>query len=213
MITLTGRLPQIWSDPQTTDSQRKALMRCLIDKVVLDRGTRDATSVRIVWRGGAVSELEVKMKVNALAHLAHGAKMSERVLQLAQTGIPDEEIAVTLTAEGHRSPNCLDRVLQITVQRIRLAAGIKVRNQRTRWEHASSVLSANQLAARLEIPVNWLYVQIRAGRLQIDRQPNGAYLFHNTHEVIEAVKSLRDHSIEHLDLRISELHQERHQHA
>lgn len=123
VVALAGRLPQIWADPQTTDSQRKALMRCLVDKVVLDRGTRDATSIRIVWRGGAVSELEVKMKVNALLHLAHGAEMRGRVLQLAQAGVRDEEIAATLTVEGHRSPNCLDRVLQITVQRIRLAAG------------------------------------------------------------------------------------------
>lgn len=213
VVALTGRLPQIWADPQTTDSQRKALMRCLIDKVVLDRGTRDATSIRIVWRGGAVSELEVKMKVNALAHLAHGAQMRERVLQLAQAGVRDEEIAATLTAEGHRSPNCLDRVLQITVQRIRLAAGMKVRKQKTRWEHPSSVLTANQLAAKLSIPVNWLYVQIRAGRLQIDRQGNGAYLFRDTQEVIDAVRNLREHSIENLDLRISEPHQERHQHA
>lgn len=213
VIILAGRLPQIWADPQTSDSHRKALMRCLIDKVVLDRDIRDTTSVRIVWRGGAVSELEVRMKVNAISHLAQGTKMRARVLELAQLGIPDKDIAITLTDEGHRSPNCLDRVLQITVQRIRLAAGMKVRKQRTRWEHPPGILSANELAARLGIPVNWLYVQIRAGRLQLDCQQNGAYLFRDKKEVIEAVRKLREHRIEHLDLRISQPHQERHQHA
>jgi len=213
VITLAGWLPRTWIDPQTTDAQRKALMRCLIEKVVLDRGNRQATSVRIVWRGGAVSELEVQMKVNSFDNLAQGAKMRERVLQLAHAGTPDEEIAATLTAEGHRSPDCFDGVRRITVQRIRLAAGIKMLNRKTRWDHGSGVLTANEVAAKMEIPVNWLYVQIRAGRLLLDRQKNGAYLFKDTQEVIDRIRKLRNHGIEHLDLRINELHQERHQHA
>jgi hypothetical protein len=58
VVSLAGRLPQIWEDPATIDAQRKALLRCLVDKVVLDRGEHDVALVRIVWRGGAVSKLE-----------------------------------------------------------------------------------------------------------------------------------------------------------
>ena len=36
VVHLAGRLPQIWKDPATTDAQRKALLRCLVDKIVLD---------------------------------------------------------------------------------------------------------------------------------------------------------------------------------
>ena len=50
-------------------AQRKALLWCLIDKVVLDRGEHDVALVRIVWRGGAVSNIEVKMNVNAVVKL------------------------------------------------------------------------------------------------------------------------------------------------
>ena len=53
IVSLAGGLPQIWADPATTDARRKALLRCLVDKVVLDRGEHDVASVRIVWRGGA----------------------------------------------------------------------------------------------------------------------------------------------------------------
>ncbi|HYM61716.1 MAG TPA: recombinase family protein [Thermoanaerobaculia bacterium] len=213
VVVLAGRLPQIWADPATTDAQRKALLRCLVEKVVLDRGERDVARVRIVWRGGAVSDIAVKMRVNAIANLTQGEEMRERVLELARAGIPDDEIAATLTAEGHRSPNCADKVLPITVQRVRLGAGIKVTTQRTRWDHDSSLLSATQMAAKLNIPVNWLYVQIRQNRLLMDRQPNGAYLFRNTPSIIDAVRSLRNHSVNHLDLRIRQPHQEGHQHA
>ena len=213
IVVLTGRLPQIWTDPATTDARRKALLRCLVDKVVLDRGERDIALVRIVWRGGAVSELEVKMRVNSVARLTRGREMRDRALTLARAGALDDEIAATLTAEGHRSPNCADRVLAITVQRIRLAAGIRVAAQRKRWSHDASFLSATELASRLNIPVNWLYVQIRQKRLLMDRQPNGAYLFRNTSAVINAVRELRNHAVSHLDLRICQPHQEGHQHG
>lgn len=45
IVNLSGRLPQIWADETTTDAQRKALLRCLVDKVVLDRGERDIALV------------------------------------------------------------------------------------------------------------------------------------------------------------------------
>lgn len=213
VVLLTGRLPQIWADHGTTDAQRKALLRCLVEKVVLDRGEHDVALARIVWRGGATSELSVRMHVNSVAALERGSEMITRVLDLAQAGKPDGEIAAILTASGHRSPNCADRVMPITVQRIRLGAGIKVTDARNRWTHDADVLSAQEIAGKLNIPVNWLYVQIRQGRLVIDRQPTGAYLFENTPSVVQAVQDLRNHRVRHLDLRISQPQQEGHQHA
>jgi DNA invertase Pin-like site-specific DNA recombinase len=212
VIALAGRLPQIWADPATTDAHRKALLRCLVEKVVLDRGTRDIALARIVWRGGAVTDLDVKMRVNSVAKLTRGDEMRDRLLELAQGGMPDDEIASVLTGEGHRSPDSADTVLPITVQRIRLAAGIKVAVQRIRWGNDPSLLSANEVATRLGIPVNWLYVQIRKGRLLIDRQPSGAHLFPNSPSALDAVRSLRDHTIPRLDLRIYQPDKEGHLH-
>jgi hypothetical protein len=169
--------------------------------------------IRIVWRGGAVSDLEVKMKVNSVANLTRGTEMQNRVLELARAGMHDDEIAATLTREGHRSPDCPDHVRPITVQRIRLAAGIKTATQRTRWIHDPNLLRPRELATRLNIPVNWLYVQIQQNRLLIDRQPNGAYLFQNTAEVLDGVRNLRNNAISNLDLRICQPHQEGHQHG
>jgi DNA invertase Pin-like site-specific DNA recombinase len=213
VVSLAGRLPQIWAAPATIDAQRKALLRCLVEKVVLDRGDRDVALVRIVWRGGAVSDLEVKLKVNSVAKLTRGTEMRERVLNLARNGTPDDEIASTLTSEGHRSPNCENMVLPITVGRIRRAAGIRVTEPRNRWSHDLSLLSASELAGRLNIPVNWIYVQIRQKRLLINPQPSGAYLFQDTTAVLDAVRNLRNHAIDRLDLRICQPHQEGHQHA
>jgi DNA invertase Pin-like site-specific DNA recombinase len=213
VVSLAGRLPQIWADPITTDAQRKALLRCLIDKVVLDRGEHDVASARIVWRGGAVTNLEVKMKVNSIAMLTRGMEMRDRALDLARDGMPDVQIATVLTGEGHRSPDCVEKVLPITVQRIRHAAGIQVSKPRSRWSHDSRSLSAPELAAKLGIPVNWLYVQIREKRLLVDRLPSGAYLFRDAPAVLDGIRSLRNHTVNRLDLRICQPHQEGHQHG
>ncbi|MHC2713584.1 DNA invertase Pin-like site-specific DNA recombinase [Bradyrhizobium diazoefficiens] len=208
LAAVADRLPQIWGDETISDAHRKALLRCLIEKVVLDRGERDLALARIVWRGGAVTELEVKMSVNSVTRLTRGTEMRERLLTLARDGVPDDKIATILTREGHRSPRCADKVLPITVGRLRRAAAIKVTAQRSRWEHDDSYLSPPELARRLEIPVNWLYVQIRTKRLLIDRQPSGAYLFPNTPSVLHAIGDLRNHVIAQLDLRICQPNKE-----
>ena len=213
VVSLAGRLPHIWADPTTTDAQRKALLRCLIDKVVLDRGEHDVASARVVWRGGAVTNLEVKMKVNSIAMLTRGMEMRDRALDLARDGMPDVQIATVLTGEGHRSPNCEGNVLPITVYRIRRAAGIPVTKPRSRWSHDSGSLTAPEMAAKLSIPVNWLYVQIREKRLLVNRQPSGAYVFQDAPAVLDAIRNLRNHTINRLDLRICQPHQEGHQHG
>ena len=58
-----------------------------------------------------------------------------------------------------------------------------------------------KLVSILNIAASWIYVQIRQGRLLIDRQPNGAHLFANTSNVVEAVRKLRDHNIDRLNLK------------
>jgi hypothetical protein len=207
VIALAGRLPGIWSG--ASDQERKSLLRCLVEKVILDRSERDVVKVRIVWRGGAVTELEIRMRVNAVCALARGEEMRERVLELARADLPDDEIAAALTAEGHRSPRS-DSVLPTTVRGIRLSAGRKMIKQRTRWRHDAAQLSAPELASRLNIPVNWIYVKIRRGHILIDRQPSGAFLFENTAAVSEAVQKLRGHVLKKIDLRINQPHQEGH---
>ena len=52
----------MWSAPTTTDRDRKQLLRCLIEEVIIDvnREQRRAT-VTMRWRGGAITELAVSL--------------------------------------------------------------------------------------------------------------------------------------------------------
>ncbi|MGZ3353136.1 MAG: hypothetical protein ACXU89_29765, partial [Xanthobacteraceae bacterium] len=98
----------------------------------LDRGEHDVASARVVWRGGAVTNLEVKMKVNSIAMLTRGMEMRDRALDLARDGMPDVQIATVLTGEGHRSPKGLSLDNRIGRKESRLG---QRRNERIcKWE-------------------------------------------------------------------------------
>jgi len=91
--TLGHSLPTLWHQDTVSRAQRKALLRCLIDKVVLHRVTPDTITTRIVWRGGAVSELEVPCTVGTLRDVTGFAQMEAEVLRLETQGHSDEDIA------------------------------------------------------------------------------------------------------------------------
>jgi hypothetical protein len=110
--TLGQSLPTLWHQDTLSRAQRKALLRCLLEKVVLDRRAPDTITTRIVWRGGAVSELEVPCPVGTLRDLTGFAQMEAQVLRLESQGQSDEEIAQRLTLQGFRSPQLASRARQ-----------------------------------------------------------------------------------------------------
>jgi hypothetical protein len=62
LLALGSDLGRVWSAPSTTDRDRKQLLRCLGEEVLLDvnREQRRAT-VTLRWRGGALTELTVDL--------------------------------------------------------------------------------------------------------------------------------------------------------
>jgi DNA invertase Pin-like site-specific DNA recombinase len=200
VVALGERLPALWAAPATRREHRKALLRCLIEKVVMRRSARDRAEVRIVWRGGATTELAVMLPVNALTALPRHAEMEQRVRDLAAAGHYDDEIARILTAEGHRSPWRGTEVLPSTVRGIRIRHGMKTVRQRTRWPAVPGCLTVAQLAERLRIPQKWIHTQLRRGALRTTLEPSGRYLFPDTEPAMQAVRELREHRTQHVDL-------------
>jgi DNA invertase Pin-like site-specific DNA recombinase len=201
VIALGNRLPTLWENPATRRDHRKALLRCLIDKVVIRRCARDKAEVRIVWRGGVTTELSVTLPVNAVAALPRHREMIARTCALAKEGLHDEEIARILTQEGHHSPWEPDKVLPVTVQRIRLKHRLKSRLRQTRWPVVAGNLTVTQLATRLGIPATWVYVQLRRGNIVTTRESSGRFLFPDKKSALEAIRNLRNHRVAKINLR------------
>src|SRR5262249_23385773 len=166
--------------------------RCLLDKVVLQRRTPDTITTRIVWRGGAVSELEVPCTVGTLRDLTGFAQMEAQVLRLEAQGHADEDIAQRLTAQGFRSPQ-RPRVLASTVQTIRLRHGRLHRYRGPRPRRVSGFLTVSQLATALRVTAHWIYHLMSRGRINVGRdEETGLYLFPDRPETLEAFRQLRD---------------------
>jgi hypothetical protein len=174
---LGRRLPDLWGDPHLTRARKKALLRCLIDKVVLHRLAPDRIAVRIVWRGGESTPLEVETTVGALSGLSRGAEMEARILALARAGIDDRTIAEELTTEGHRSP-LRGHVLPSTVRAIRLRHGLLVTRHQSHPRQIAGRLTVPQLADRIVVQRHWSYDRIHNGTIAIARDKStGLYLF------------------------------------
>ncbi len=84
LMTMGRKLPQIWSTDVLTQVQRKALLRCLIDKVVLHRLQRDQVRIRIIWKGGDNTNLSMPIPVGSLAELTNGEELEARIVTLAR---------------------------------------------------------------------------------------------------------------------------------
>jgi hypothetical protein len=196
--TLGASLPTLWHQDTLSRAQCKALLRCLLEKVVLDRRTPDTITTRIVWRGGAVSELEVPCTVGTLRDLTGFAQMEAQVLRLEAQGHADEDIAQRLTLQGFRSPQ-RSRVLASTIRTIRLRHGRLHRYQGPRPRRVPHSLTVPQIAMAVGVKPHWVSHWIRRGRIVVSRdEASGLSLFPDGAETLAAFRQLRDGHITEL---------------
>lgn len=197
-IAFAPRLSELWRRPDLTPAYRKSLLRCLIDKVVLRRSTRQCIEIRIVWRGGETTELSVDIAVGSLASLSRGAEMEARVVELAGAGADDAAIAATLTKEGFRSAR-RNGVSAHAVKVIRL----RHRVLRAPWLSAPrrilGLLTVTQLARQIGVSPHWLHRRIRNGTIEVVRCPTtGRWLFPDTDTTRSSLERLKAGEIDRL---------------
>lgn len=189
---LGRRLPEIWDKDVLTQQQRKALLRALIDKVVIHRQTRDQVQVRIVWKGGEATYHQVPVPVGSLAELGCANEMEHKIVEMFSTGRSDEEIAEQLTSEGHRSPMGT-YVLPSTVRTIRLRRRLLRERNQSHPRQVAGYLTVPQLAQVVNVSDHWLYDRIHNGRIKIERDAEtGLYLFPDKPATIGMVQELKD---------------------
>jgi DNA invertase Pin-like site-specific DNA recombinase len=174
---LGPRLPELWKQGPLRWSQKKALLRCLIDKVVLHRVASDKVRTRVVWRGAATSSDDVPVSVGSFARLSGAKEIEETILRMARDGRRDEQIAECLTSRGYRSPMA-EVFLPSTVRNIRLKHRILLRPSQSHPFRVPGHLTVAQLAAKLEISRSWIYDRIYNGIIRVEKDASTkCYLF------------------------------------
>src|SRR2546422_5537784 len=171
------KLPELWPTDVLSQAQRKALLRCLIDKVVIQRARRDQIHTRIVWRGGETTTFEVPVAVGALTDLPTAHEMAQQIRVLFAEGTSDDAMARQLTQHGYRSPS-QPTVLPSTVKGIRLKLGLMQHRSQSHPRRIGGYLTGPQLPQALGItpPRGDHHIKSRTGGVQRGAQ-TPPYLF------------------------------------
>jgi DNA invertase Pin-like site-specific DNA recombinase len=192
------KIPQLWQQGRLSPQQKKAFLRCLIDKVVVRRAAPDTLQIRIVWRGGDVTATALPVTVGSLARLSFADDMEREILDLAKQGKSDEDIATLLSRKGYRSPKH-DAVLVSTVRIVRLRHRLFRKRSQSHPRHVAGYLTLPQLADRLGIKPGWVYHQIDNGTIEVARDPEtNLYLFPDKPQTITQFQQLRAGTLQKL---------------
>jgi hypothetical protein len=199
-------LPTLWQQGRIRQPHKKALLRTLIDKVVVHRLARDRMQARIVWKGGETTTLVIPVPIGTFKDLAGAETMEQIILERSAAGMLDEAIAQELTELGYRSP--MGRVvLPSTVRGIRLKHRIFQKRSQSHPRRIEGALTVSQLARALDIDRHWIYDRIHNGTIQVDKDPKTrVFLFPDESETIEQFKGLRTGQFQ--NLRFSRGHQD-----
>jgi len=184
------RLPELWNAKLLSGPQKKALLRSLIDKVVIHRLAPDQVQTRVVWRGGATTSDVVRVTVGKFAWLSGATEMEEAIKQMTREGHSDAAIAEHLTAAGHRSPRS-NKVLESTVRLARLRLGILRTTHQSHPRRVEGFLTIRQLAEKLGVSRWWITDRIHNGTIQAKKDAKAkCYLFPDTPATLAELKVL-----------------------
>jgi DNA invertase Pin-like site-specific DNA recombinase len=199
-------LPTLWQQGRVGQRHKKALLRALIDKVVVHRLARDRVQARIVWKGGDTTTLSIPVRVGALADLTGAEVMERLILERSLAGQLDEAIAEELTALGYRSP-LSQVVLPSTVKIIRLKHGQFLKRSQSHPRRIEGALTISQIAQALDIDPHWIYDRIHNGTIQVNKDPEThLFLFPDESATLEQFRQLRAGTLK--TLRFSRGHQD-----
>ena len=192
LLALGQKLPDLWAQPVLSTKTKKALLRCLIDKVVVHRATPDCLEARIVWKGGDTTPLRIPIPVGAWGDLSTAGEMETIILELSAHGQSDADIAQHLTALGHRSPMNTHSVLPSTVRGIRLKHHLFQTRSQSHPRHIAGRLTVPQVARSLEVSVHWVYDRIRNGTIHLAKDAHtDLYLFPDNPETLALLRDLQ----------------------
>ena len=101
---LAADIPALWNAADTTNAQRKEIIRQVIERVVVEvEGDSERVGVRIEWAGGRRTTAVVIRPVSSFESLSYYPELCERVRELASGGLDSALIAQRLDAEGYHS--------------------------------------------------------------------------------------------------------------
>ena len=103
--SLATDLPGLWQAPQTTDADRKEILRQVVERVVVNvEGNSEWVEAMIHWQGGQRTYTRFRRPVACVRQLSTWPELRERVCQLRAEGQSSARIAAALNGAGWQTP-------------------------------------------------------------------------------------------------------------
>ncbi len=152
---LSEDIPALWRAAGTTNADRKAIVRCLVERVVVHvRPDSEYVDATIHWHGGFTSQHEIVRPVRSYAQLRDQEQLVARVVQLHGQGHTAAALAEQLNHEGFAPPRRSGRFNQQVVKYLLARCGLPEKT-------AADQLGPHEwwladLARALHMPINTL---------------------------------------------------------
>lgn len=198
---LATDIPGLWHAPTTTPAERQAIIRQLIDRVIVKVcGESERVDVQIHWKGGHTTASTMTRPVARLDQLSYYQELKARVTALHEQGCGNGAIADMLNAEGWRPAKRCAHFNPSIVGAMRVRLGLKIRKQGTPAAEADrqeSEWTLGELAHALDMPQPTLYKWLRDGKLKarvVKSHAHRLWLINATEEDLARLREQRRNS-------------------
>ncbi len=199
MEQLAHQIPQLWNAPTTTSDQRQAIVRQMIERVMVElQGNSEIIHVQVLWQGGDQSQHEIRRPVARLEQLSYFPQLLERVVQLHQQHQSPGAIAHILNQEGWKPPkrrNTFNRgIIHTLLARHGLwtePGRLRLSQKVARRDHEWTI---PELARHLAIPQPTLYSWMKQGKLAARQETvanRSIWLIHADSQELRRLQQLR----------------------
>jgi recombinase/recombinase-like zinc beta ribbon protein len=191
---LASDLPALWHAETTTAADRQAIMRQLVERVVVTvQGESEQVDLEIHWIGGHRTQTRRRRPVARLDQLSYYPALLARAAALHQQGLSRGAIAEGLNAEGWRPAKRRQTFTADMVRSLLVRQGLSSSKAQPRSvAREADEWTLPELASTLAMPHPSLYAWLRKGQLQARYdQGAGQWLIRADTSELQRLRALR----------------------
>jgi hypothetical protein len=191
---LATDLPTLWHAETTTAAERQAIIRQLVERVVVTvQGESEQVDLEVHWIGGHRTRTRRSRPVARLDQLSYYPELLARVAKLHQQGLDRAAMARQLNAEGWRPAKRRQTFTADMVGSLLARQGLRSLRSRPRAvARKTDEWTMPELAHTLDMPDPTLYSWLRKGHLKARRDKgSGQWLIRADARELERLRMLR----------------------
>jgi DNA invertase Pin-like site-specific DNA recombinase len=173
---LSQNVSSLWNAAATTAADRKQIVRCLIDRVIVvaDKAS-EHTDVAIVWKGGLTTQHQIARPVGRYDQLKDYRRLIQRLKELHRQGLHRGPIAEMLNAEGFVPPRRRGVFTELGVGALMRELGLvgdyfrEDLLERNEWR-------ITELARALRVIPQKIHYWVKQGWIHSSRTPSGKHI-------------------------------------